>query len=195
MFDNPTTPKSNCCSSIAGCCSSEKDIIPEKRRLTIDFLYLDLTVCSWCQGTKSSLDAAIFEVAQVLSATNIEVAVNKINVVSEEQAEELRFVSSPTIRVNGKDIQLEIKESLCDSCQDLCGADVDCRIWIYQDKEYTTPPKAMIIEAILREVYGNPQTPSQNTETVFEVPDNLKKFFVAMKQKLVTATANSKKSS
>ena len=183
MDDKMNISKNNCCSSIAGCCSSVNAIIPEKRRLIIDFLYLDLTVCSWCQGTESSLDAAISEVAQILNATNIEVEVNKINVVSEEQARQLRFVSSPTIRVNGKDIQLEVKESLCDSCQDLCGADIDCRIWIYQNNEYTTPPKAMIIEAILREVYGDPHTPSQNKQTAFEVPDNLKKFFIAMKKK------------
>jgi len=183
MFDNSTTPKSNCCSSTAGCCVSEKDIIPEKRRLTIDFLYLDLTVCSWCQGTESSLDTAISEVAQVLSATNIEVAVNKINVVSEEQARQLRFVSSPTIRVNGRDIQLEVKESLCDSCGDLCGDTVDCRIWVYQGKDYTIPPKAMIIEAILREVYGSPQEFLQDSSTDFELPDNLKTFFIAMERK------------
>lgn len=120
---------------------------------------------------------------QVLRTTDIKVRVNKINVVSEEQARQLRFVSSPTIRVNGKDIQLNVKESLCDSCGDLCGDEIDCRIWTYQDKEYTVPPKAMIIEAILREVYGDSHTPSQDNQTVFEVPDNLKKFFVAMKQK------------
>ena len=175
--------KNTCCSSTAGCCSAENGTPLKKRQLTIDFLYLDLTICSWCQGTEASLDGAISEVAQVLSATDIEVELNKINVISEEQARQLRFVSSPTIRVNGKDIQLEVKESLCDSCGDLCGADIDCRIWLYQGKEYTVPPKAMIIEAILREVYSNPHKPSPDSQTDLEVPDNLKFFFAAMKQK------------
>lgn len=183
MVDKIIVEKSNCCSNITGCCGTKNDDIPEKRRLIIDFLYLDLTVCSWCQGTESSLDAAISEVAQIMRATDIEVEVNKINVVSEEQARQLRFVSSPTIRVNGKDIQIEVKESLCDSCGDLCGDAVDCRIWMYQGKEYTAPPKAMIIEAILREVYGDSHKPSLDSSAVFEVPDNLKKFFIAMKQK------------
>jgi len=183
MADKTNTEKGTCCSSTTGCCDAKNGNLPKKRCLIIDFLYLDLTICSWCQGTEASLDAAISQVAQVLSATDIEVQVNKINVVSEEQARQLGFVSSPTIRVNGKDIQLEVKESLCDSCGDLCGDDVDCRIWIYQDKEYTVPPKAMIIEAILREVYGNPHKPLQDSQTDFEVPDNLKKFFVAMKGK------------
>ncbi len=49
---------------------------------------------------------------------------------------------------------MEGKESKCESCGDLCGDDVDCRIWLYQGKEYTSPPPAMIVDAILREVYG-----------------------------------------
>ena len=183
MVDKINTEKNTCCSSTTGCCGSENGILQKKRLLTIDFLYLDLTICSWCQGTEASLDAAISQVAQVLNATDIEVQVNKINVVSEEQARQLRFISSPTIRVNGKDIRLEVKERLCDSCGDLCGDDVDCRIWIYQDKEYTVPPKAMIIEAILREIYGYPHKLSPDSHADFEVPDNLKKFFIAMKAK------------
>lgn len=182
MDTKTNTGKNTCCSSTTGCCGAENDRPLKKRCLTIDFLYLDLTICSWCQGTETSLDQAIAEVAQVLSATDIEVEVNKINVVSIEQAHQLRFISSPTIRVNGKDIQLEVKESLCDSCGDLCGGDVDCRIWVYHGKEYTVPPKAMIIEAILREVYGDPHQPLQDNQTDFEVPENLKKFFIAMKQ-------------
>lgn len=183
MADKNNTEKNTCCSMTTGCCGVENVIPLKKRQLIIDFLYLDLTICSWCQGTESSLDEAISEVAQVLRATDIEVAVNKINVVSEEQAHQLKFISSPTIRLNGKDIQLEVKESLCDSCGDLCGDNVDCRIWIYHGKEYTVPPKAMIIEAILREVYGDPHTSSPDIQTPFEVPDNLKKFFVAMTKK------------
>lgn len=82
--------------------------------------------------------------------------VRKIHVQSEKQARQLGFISSPTIRINGRDIQLDVKESLCESCGDLCGEDVNCRVWVYQGKEYTAPPKAMIIDAVLREVYGTP---------------------------------------
>ncbi|MCM1567236.1 MAG: DUF2703 domain-containing protein [Dehalobacter sp.] len=150
---------------------------PEKRRLDIEFLFLDLNVCVPCRGTDSSLEEAISEVSSVLEATGIEVDVRKIHVQSEEQALELGFVSSPTIRINGQDIQLEVRESLCESCGDLCGDDVDCRVWFYRGKEYSVPPKGLIIEAILREVYKDecaaiPARPA-------ELPDNLKKFFAA----------------
>ncbi|MHC1760453.1 MAG: DUF2703 domain-containing protein [Negativicutes bacterium] len=164
------------CGCGAGCCGSAAEEPVEKRQIVIDFLYLDLEVCAWCKGTEDSLNGALTEVSAVLSASGVEVVVNRIHVDSEEKAARLQFASSPTIRVNGSDIQLDGKESKCDSCGDLCGGDVDCRIWLYQGKEYTSPPKAMIIDVILREVYapGKAEAASQDK---FEVPDNLKKFF------------------
>lgn len=150
-----------------------------QKDLDIDFMYLDLSVCTWCQSTEANLEEAIAEVAHVLEATGVTVNVNKIHIQSEQQARDLGFISSPTIRINGQDIQLDVKEALCDSCGDLCGDSVDCRIWTYQGKEYTAPPKGMIIDAILREVYGgskrNIDTPPKTTD----VPENLKKFFAA----------------
>lgn len=152
-----------------------------KKSVTIDFLYLDLSVCTRCQGTDNSLDEAIEAVYGVLKETGIEVLVNKINVISEELAVKYKFISSPTIRVNGHDIQMEVKESLCESCGDLCGSDVDCRVWVYEGKEYTEPPKAMIIEGILKEIYGN--NSNEYVEEKYGIPENLKKFYTIMKLK------------
>ena len=70
---------------------------------------------------------------------------------------------------------MDFKESLCESCGDVCGDMVDCRVWIYQGKEYTEAPKAMIIDAILREVYGGPKTSSERAKSV-DLPENLKIF-------------------
>ena len=126
------------------------------------------------------MDEALADVAKVLEATNVEVTVNKINVKTEEQAIRLKFESSPTIRINGRDIQLEVRESSCKSCSDLSGEQTDCRIWVYKEQEYNTPPKAMIIEAILREVYGGESHTDNNVNGIFTLPDNLKKFFKAV---------------
>lgn len=178
-----------CCTPNSTCCAPKGDVPESKesemgsKRLEIEFLYLDLSVCAPCQGTEANLEEAIAEVAHVLKATGVEVVIRNINVLSEEQARELKFVSSPTIRINGKDIQLDVKESLCESCGDLCGDDVDCRVWVYQGKEYTVPPKAMIIEAILQEVYGGGQETSDDTHWKGDIPDNLKRFFVAKRRK------------
>jgi len=173
-------PVSCCCA--AGCCGSSAAEVEGKRQIVIDFLYLDVTVCTWCKGTEESLNESLSDVSAVLQASGVEVIVNRIHVDSEEKAERLRFASSPTIRVNGRDIQLDGKESKCDSCGDLCGDDVDCRVWVYHGKEYTSPPKAMIIDAILREVYGQAATVAVASDK-FVVPDNLKKFFHSMNAK------------
>ena len=191
-----TTAGSCCCSPpsksqiTAGqstCCAPQETdsstTSTEKRRLDIEFMFLDLNVCVPCRGTQSSLEEAISEVSHVLEATGIEVNVRKIHVQTEEQALELGFVSSPTIRINGRDIQLEVKESLCESCGDLCGDDVDCRVWVYRGKEYSVPPKGLIIEAILREVYREPNKSAREITRPAEVPENLKKFFGARQKK------------
>lgn len=169
------------CSCGTDCCDTSKEKENNERSIVIDLLYLDLSVCTRCQGTDTSLDNALDDVAKVLEATGVEVVVNKVHVVSEELANEYQFVSSPTIRVNGRDIQMEVKESLCESCGDLCGDDVDCRVWVYQGQEYTVPPKAMITEAILKEVYGNDEKREAKRE--YNMPENLKRFYEIMKSK------------
>ncbi|PKM89433.1 MAG: ferredoxin [Firmicutes bacterium HGW-Firmicutes-12] len=164
------------CSCGPGCCDVPENSEFEKRRIIIDFLYLDLNVCTRCQGTDASLEEALAEVSKVLEATGIEVVVNKINVITKELAIKHKFISSPTIRINGRDIQMEIKESLCESCGDLCGDEVDCRVWVYRGKEYTIPPKAMIIDVILQKIYGG----NQDEFTVIQnyvIPQNLKNFY------------------
>ncbi len=179
------------CTCNSGCCRSaavktaktEKDSIKVgERSLIIDFLYLDLSVCTRCQDTDTSLDEALTEVSKVLDATGIKVIVNKINVTSEELALKYKFVSSPTIRVNGEDIQMDFKESLCESCGDLCGDEVECRVWIYQGQEYSAPPKAMIIESILKEVYGGKGMKEASDDSYY-VPENFKAFYAALKNK------------
>jgi hypothetical protein len=169
------------CSCAPGCCGRIPDKTVNKRQITIDFLYLDLSVCTRCQDTNAVLDEALAEVSNVLQATGAEVVLNKINVNSEELAIAYKFKSSPTIHINGHDIQMEAKESLCESCGDLCGDEVDCRVWFYQGKEYTVPPKGMIIEAILKEVYGENRG-HNDTEQGYVVPENLKRFYSAMER-------------
>lgn len=164
------------------CCGPDYEVVyTSERRIVIDFLYLDLNVCARCQGTDTSLDEALSEIAQQLEAIGAEVVVNKVNVVNEELARQYKFISSPTIRVNGRDIQGGLRESQCESCGDLCGESVDCRVWVYQGKEYTAPPKAMIVDAILNEVYG-PES-SEPESAPYVMPDNLRRFYAAMAKK------------
>jgi hypothetical protein len=153
------------------------DAAPTSRRLRIDFLFLDLETCTRCRGTGSSLAAALAEVAAVLRAADVQVAINKVHVTSADQARELRFVSSPTLRVDGSDIALELRESPCGSeaCTDGCGEHIACRVWVHRGQQYTEPPSAMIVDAILRSVYG--AAPPPRPAQPYTLPENLRRFF------------------
>lgn len=172
----PDTKSTGCCStaieSEAGCCPS----VSTKKQLLIDFLYLDLSVCERCQGTDQNLDDALSDVSAVLHAAGFEVLVNKVNIINKELANQYKFMSSPTIRVNGRDIAVDVKENSCTSCGDLCGDSVDCRVFTYEGSEYNTPPKAMIINAILGEVYGAKSEPVK-ADGEYVLPENLRIFF------------------
>ena len=90
----------------------------------------------------------------------IEAEVEEILIDSEEKAKKYQFVGSPTIRINGKDIQEDVSKDRCLPCEESakrtekatefikqecsCG----CRIYFYRSKQYPYPPKEMIKEAI-----------------------------------------------
>jgi len=167
-----------CCACGGGCCGGKQ----EKKQLVIDFLYLDLSICGRCQGTERNLEEALAEVSGVLEAAGFAIVINKINITSPELAEKYRFISSPTIRINGIDLIPEIEESSCRECGDLCGDEVDCRVWVYQGVEYTEPPKALIINAILKAVYGG-QLQDSAPRQEYKLPENLRRFFAGLKKK------------
>lgn len=152
---------------------------PTTDRLRIDFLFLDLTTCVRCRGTDQSLEAALEAVRELLAAAGTEVEVNRIHVQSAEQARTLRFVSSPTIRVDGRDVALELRESSCGSeaCTDGCGESIDCRVWVHDGREHTVAPVAMIVDAILRAVYGGQTMGDEPGAAPYKLPENLERFF------------------
>jgi len=168
---------SRCCCFSKNCCDQPQP----KKTISIDFLYLDTTVCGRCQGTEKALDEAVSSVDAVLSAAGYEVKVNKVNITTRELAIQYQFISSPTIRVNGNDIAVELKESLCEDCGTLCGDNVDCRVWVYNGIEYTAPPKGLIVDAILREAYSPKQGETKNE--AYQLPANLKAYFSANEMK------------
>jgi hypothetical protein len=163
-------------SSIASSVVTEPTVTSADK-LTIDFLYLDLSTCTRCRGTDRSLEAALAAAGDVLSAAGVEVKVRKVHIRSEAEARSWRFVSSPTIRINGADIAFELRESSCGSeaCVDGCGDQIACRVWMFGGREYTEPPVELIVDAILRQVYG----PAGDLveDRPYELPDNLQRFF------------------
>ena len=151
--------------------------------IEVDFLYLDLTTCSRCRNTETSLDAATEAIRPALNLAGVSLEVRKTLLETEEQARTLRFFSSPTILVNGRDIASELIESSCPECGELCGCDggLECRVWDYRGEQHDEAPAGLIMEAILAEIGQEGAALSKETRSeetpVTKVPENLKRFF------------------
>jgi len=148
------------------------------KTLDIDFLYIDLTTCTRCKGTDENLAHALDAVRSVLTAAGVAVNLRKVLIDTPEKAVAHRLVSSPTIRVNGRDAALQTKESRCGSCGDVAGQATDCRVWTYEGVEYTEAPEALLVDAILRAAY-TPDAGAAEPQPYAGVPENLLRFFEA----------------
>jgi hypothetical protein len=158
------------------------------RQVVVEFLFLDLTTCTRCLGTEHNLERAVALVTPVLAATGRAVQVRKILVESEAQAHGVRLVSSPTIRVNGRDIMPTLQESACGSCSTLRGTTTDCRVWEYQGQASTEAPVGLLAETILLGALGaEPQRPPEPADYA-GVPDNLRRFFAASERQTQDTT-------
>ena len=182
---NVTSAKETCIchlGKIAVCCE-ESEATVTKKEVRIEFLYLDLSVCERCQGAQNNLDAALREVSAVLQSAGYTVSVEKINITSPELAVKYEFLSSPTIRVNGHDIALDVTETTCRSCGDLCGGETQCRSWVYEGQEYEEPPKELIVNGILQAVFGNGRIGVRAVRHPYLLPENLAAFFAGAAEK------------
>lgn len=92
-----------------------------------------------CHVWKKALD----EIEAALKELALDINYCVLVVTTENQAQEQKFPGSPTIKVNGKDID-PMAENLTN--YNLLG----CRTYLYKDKIYEYPPKEMIKEALLK---------------------------------------------
>ena len=104
----------------------------------------------------------------------------KVEMSTAELAREHRFLSSPTIRVNGRDIGGPVKENDCGCCSDISGTDVDCRVWESEGQTYEVPPKELLAEEILKAVFCPSEKPCGCCS--YELPENLAIFYAGKNQ-------------
>ncbi len=148
-------------------------------KIVIEYLYLDLKTCDRCIGTVDVLDEVIIKILPVLEMAGYKVEYKKTEIKTEEMAKQYHFLSSPTIQVNGQDIFPTIVETNCDCCSEICGADVDCRVFEQDGQKYEVPSKEMITDAILHSIYS----PAGCCCGEYKLPDNLKRFFEGKMEK------------
>ena len=139
----------------------EDYMIKKNGKLVIDFLYLDLSACRRCQATDRVLDHALNEMRDELREVK-ELTVNNIRITSDREAERRNIVRSPTIRINGIDIEevltgrTGVTDNCCPDCSRVCGDSMprttgggtNCRTFRYGGKMHNSAPKEMIKEAI-----------------------------------------------
>ena len=150
-------------------------------KATVEYLYLDLNTCDRCIGTDNVLDEVMLTLTPAIKLAWFDVEYRKIKMDTAELAGQYKFLSSPTIRVNGQDICQSVAESNCGCCGEISGTDVDCRVFEYNGESYEVPPKEMLAEAILHAVFGQPGSGCSCGS--YELPENLKTFYIGKKSK------------
>lgn len=179
-WDPATVARSRCCGTEPSSCCS--------RLLEVELLALDLSTCGRCTGTEVSVEAALSELRPLLTRLGVGIRFERTVVRTAEEATVRRLLTSPTLRVNGRDVPVELRETACGDCDELCGggpvgAPVDCRAWVWQGKLFTEPPAELIIDAILRSyatAFDAPIVSAAPTGSEpFRLPENLQRFFAA----------------
>lgn len=151
-----------------------------RRRIAVDFLFLDRETCTRCAGTETALEAAIDRVAPLLDDIGVDVDVRPIHVDSADAARRTELEVSPTIRIDGRDVQPDVMTSACANCGEYCadGAGIDCRLWTYRGETHATPPVELLVEAILEAAVGRPEAAEPDRRTdAFRLSDDLEAVF------------------
>jgi len=172
--DTGWTPKNGASARDETTCSCGGDCTATKTVL-IEYLYLDLQTCERCVGTDQELDEVIMALTPALALAGYVVEYRKMEMTTRELAIAHRFLSSPTIRVNGRDISATVAESDCGCCGEISGTQVDCRVFEYGGETYEVPPKAMLAGSILAAVFGDNQEVQH--DQAYTLPENLRSFY------------------
>ena len=98
--------------------------------MEIEVLYFD-SCATW--------RAAVSDLHEVLSEMGLKEEVRLVRVESREEARRLKFLGSPTVRVNGKDVEPSIASE---------GFGMECRVYWVDGRPTGSPPVQWIKDAI-----------------------------------------------
>jgi len=168
---------SNTACESAGAESGEGQAV--RKVLNVDLIVIDLSTCKRCVPTGDQLRTAVRLLTPVAEVLGIELRHHETVVQTPVEAKEIALLSSPTIRLNGRDIDQDIRESLCESCGDLTdnNTSVDCREWHYRGKVYSAAPVAMLVEALMEAMLKIDEIPPVAPSPLKDLPENLKRYF------------------
>jgi hypothetical protein len=170
----------SCCSG--GCCEHTD------KKVLIEYFYLDLETCDRCMGTDVVLEEVMTILTPTLELAGYTVEYRKTEITTAEIAVQYEFLSSPTIRVNGKDICQTVSETSCGCCSEISDTDVDCRVFEYDGEAYEIPPKEKLADDILQSIFGI--IDDNCSCKSYELPENLKAFFDGKNNKNCSCTGS-----
>jgi hypothetical protein len=87
-----------------------------------------------------NVDSAVDRARAAIEAAGVAATVVLVRVGSEEEARRLRFVGSPTVRVDGNDV--DPTAAVCDDCG------VQCRLYRVEGRFEGAPPAEWILAAL-----------------------------------------------
>ena len=139
----------------------DPDALPA-RTVDVEFLVLDRETCQRCRTSGAALEDALAFLEEGFAAMDVAVSVQKIHVQTATQARRLGLEVSPTIRIDGQDIQPDFIASPCESAGEEClvpdGSNgptpIDCREWRYRGDTHVTAPPGLLVEALVRAAVG-----------------------------------------
>jgi len=99
--------------------------------MKIELLYFD-----GCPTYKTAAE----DLRTLLGAKGISDEIKLLEVNSDEEAKKYKFLGSPTIRINGLDVEEKARDSEAYGLK--------CRIFMTDEGMATSPPKAMILKAL-----------------------------------------------
>ena len=95
-----------------------------------------------------------------------------IPTISCAAGEETLFLPERSESCSGKNYLADLS---CTSCGEICGDDVNCRVWEYEGNQYEVPPVGFLVDALLKGVYA-PESLAKPVKE-YTVPDNIRTFF------------------
>lgn len=149
------------------------------KTLDVELLVIDLEVCARCVPTGEQLRRAVELVTPAADAMDIGISYRETVVQTPEEAAARALLTSPTIRINGRDIEQDIRESECESCGDLTEGDakIDCREWHYHGRVYSAAPLPLLIESLMDALTRIDEMPPITPEPLQVLPANLVTYF------------------
>ncbi len=107
----------------------------------MDSLNIRLMHVPGCHSWKDALD--VLEEAMVEAGIKSTISINIIE--TDEEAAQFKFVGSPSIHINGEDVDALSKKITQYRAS-------SCRPYFYEGRSYDYPPKEMIVSALLKHI-------------------------------------------